>query len=623
MGGVAVQLNLNKEPIEGITLLKFNEVNKHSGDFAGSFSDKNIGFAYRFKKQKHLSSNVSRNEIANTSIIFDGRIDNRTELNSILEKRDSGIDKLSDAKLISLLYKIYGIEFLKLVIGEFIISIWDEKIERLICVRDRMGTKPLYYYHDSKTFICASELAQLFQYGKLRIEPNECMVGEYISLNLNSNKNTFYKNVYRIEPACYLAADSSVHKQERYWDVSADKKIYYKSENEYVEHFSELFCRSLDCRIKGADNIGIYLSGGIDSSSVVCMANEMFQNNNIYEDKNIETYSLIFPGMDCDENSYINGVKENIEINSNLFEPDINDYKWLFDDTYMKYYLPTYPTLRMMSPIMKAGADKNVDLFLSGQGGDEMFMGSSYYIFDLVKNIKIKSLLIEVNDLLKNYGFSYTLSFLKNFVIKPSVPEILKPYYKKFKKYETAPWINFSFAKKFDIDDKLHIRKINKETMSKSDNDRYEKLSDGMRVLNFESFEQFATNNGVDESHPFFDSRIVDFTFSIPESQKISRNEQRIILRRALRNLLPNDVYNRNTKAHFDTIVINSLFQPEILNVLKNLKIVETGWINRDFMKDKLDKLLLPKRNEYLSSRDSNILATIVTIELWYRSVFA
>ena len=195
---------------------------------------------------------------------------------------------------------IGGTECPARIIGDFSFVIWDKRQEQLFCVRDAVGNKPFVYFLDGRKFLWASELHQLLEDPAVSREPNEGMIGEYLAVNITHSEETLYKGILRLPPAHSLLVKAGRVVKHRYWEVDFGKELQYRRDDDYAEHFKEVFSEAVRCCLRSHRPIGAYLSGGLDSSSVVCMAQTIYEQG-LAVDRGFETFSMLYPGLSCDE----------------------------------------------------------------------------------------------------------------------------------------------------------------------------------------------------------------------------------------------------------------------------------------------------------------------------------
>src|SRR2546427_256925 len=236
-------------------------------------------------------------------LVADARIDNRGELCSLLPAPSDA----TDAELILAAYERWGEHCPEHLLGDFAFAMWDGRTQRLFCARDHFGVKPLYYHHrPSRLFAFASEIKGLLALPDVPRRLNETRVADYLVPLLEDKVITFYEEIVRLPPAHRMVVSRDGVLIEQYWALDPEREIRMKSDAEYAEAFREIFTEAVRCRLRSAFPVGSMLSGGLDSSSIACVARELLAEDG---GGKLHTFSAIFPDVpECDEREYIDAV---------------------------------------------------------------------------------------------------------------------------------------------------------------------------------------------------------------------------------------------------------------------------------------------------------------------------
>jgi len=230
-----------------------------------------------------------KDESSGLLITSDARIDNREELAPKLKLQNS--KDVPDSFFILKAYQKWGEKCPEKLLGDFAFAIWDTENEKLFCARDHMGVKPFYYYLSDNAFFFATEIKALLTNLEVKYSLNEIKVAYFLSDINHDREITFYENILRLPAANALEVNFDTFKLEKYWELDPNKRIVLKSESEYSNSFLEIFNNAVKCRLRSAFPLGSLLSGGLDSSSIVCAAREILLKNGGYP---LKTFSLIF-----------------------------------------------------------------------------------------------------------------------------------------------------------------------------------------------------------------------------------------------------------------------------------------------------------------------------------------
>jgi asparagine synthase (glutamine-hydrolysing) len=382
MSGLAGIYNLDGRPVDPALLRRMTERIAHRGpDGVGYWIDGPVGLGHRMLHTTPESLQEKQpllDETGKLCLVFDGRVDNREALKEALTAKGARLRTGTDAEIVLRAYECWGEWCPKRIIGDFAFVMWDKISHQLFCARDPLGLKPFYYYTDGRTFLCGSELRQLFESVAVPRQPNEGMIGEYLACAPTGHEETLFRGILRLPPSHFLCVRPGYQRKERYWEPDPASEIRYRTDAEYAEHFLEIFKETVRCRLRSHRPIGIELSGGVDSSSVVGVVHSLSCEEGL-PGSGYETFSLIFPGLPCDESAYIKEVTEAWRIKSNLLSPDHLRLSWYAEEVARHQDFPQYPNGVMSYSLTALAREKGIRAVLTGDGGDEWLTGSYYH----------------------------------------------------------------------------------------------------------------------------------------------------------------------------------------------------------------------------------------------------
>jgi asparagine synthase (glutamine-hydrolysing) len=459
--------------------------------------------------------------------------------------------------------------------------IWDGSRRRLLCARDFIGAKSLYYHFDGQTFRCASEIHALFEDSSVSQKPNEGMIGEFISGLLTTPDETLYDGVLRVLPAHCIIVDSNGISQHRYWDLDPKKEIRYRTDEEYSDHFYDVFSEAVRCRMRTVGRVGADLSGGLDSSSVVCMAQELIRQGAV-SDNGFVTFSKISPGNVFDESEYIQEVISKWNLTSFFHTPEPADFEAYTERVRRYRDFPGYPIDKNADEIKQLMKDRQCRVVLTGEGGDEWLAGSYGYYLDLLVRLKIYRVITSVY---KNRGWRGMQDLFLEFIragVLPVFPVSLQRFLRIVVNRSRVPlWVDSEFAKRVNLEERLNQKTHQPMGASFAQNELYSYL---VMVWNIHSFELVDRNSAYDQlecRHPLNDRRVFEFGLGLPEDQRRRNGQSKFILRQAMRGLLPEKVRLRLNKTDYSQ---NFVKQFSLLGGEKNfrsLASIEAGWVDQ------------------------------------------
>jgi len=362
------------------TVHRMNESLRHRGpDDEGIFVGSGIGLGHRRLSIIDVAGGHQpiSNEDGTIWVMFNGEIYNYADLRKELLSRGHKFTTRSDTEAIVHLYEDYGEECFARLRGMFAIVIWDSNQRRLLLARDRVGKKPLYYYADRNRIIFGSELKAILAADDVPRPIDPLAVSDYFSLSYIPAPRTIYKSVRKLQPAHYLVASAAGLREAPYWRLSFSN-VQNHTEAEWCELIREQLCEATRVRLMSEVPLGAFLSGGVDSSSIVAMMSQLM-------DRPVTTCSIGFSAQEFDESEFARKVA--LQFKSDHHEDvvevealDVIDkLAWHYDEPFAdSSAVPTYYVSKM--------ARRHVTVALGGDGGDENFAGYRRYIFDRMEN---------------------------------------------------------------------------------------------------------------------------------------------------------------------------------------------------------------------------------------------
>ncbi len=554
-------------------------------------------------------------------LVMDGRVDNRQELSWELINKGFFPRTDTDAELVLQAYQCWGEKCPEKIIGDFALVIWDGRKRQLFCVRDIFGAKPLYYWSNDGTFLFGSELRQILANEIVPQKPNEGMIGEFLIDAITSKQETLYRNIYRLPPAHCLIVTSDDIQQIKYWEPPDSKEIYYRRDEEYTEHFLDIFTRVLRASMRSHRPVGAHLSGGLDSSSVVGLAQSLFRQGKLPEN-NFETFSLVFPGLGCDESEYIQAVVEQWKIKNTSI--DANEIKFTEAQFRSGNYFPSPPNGRVLDPIRKLAQNKGIKVLLTGVGGDEWLAGSTFHIADLLRQGRILELFREI----QSGGDSFSIRDVRRYGINPLLRSMISAPARRLirliRSGATEPTlIEPEFARRIALNERIRNRSEASRFKSFARQDIWDSATGGWQTLRFELENHDDAEFGIETRNPMNDRRIVEFALALPERQRSRQGELKFILREAMRGLIPEKIRTRRTKAEFSHLPPQAYQVLDGERIFNSLAVAKMGWINAA----QASKIYRESAQLYAVDDDGYMNYTwtlwmIFGVELWFRKTF-
>lgn len=298
--GIAVPKKMNRRVDESL-LKRMRDTLTHRGpDDAGIFVSGGIGLGHRRLSIVDLSGGHQPmpNEDGQVQIVFNGEIYNHKDSRPMLETRGHRYRTSSDTETIIHLYEEFGAAAVQHLRGMFAFAIWDANQQRLLLARDRLGIKPLYYtLSEEGELHFASEIKALIESRAVKPELNYNVLADFSANRYTSGDETLFKGVYRLPPGHTLIWQNGQVKIEQFWDVSFAKHATSLSDKQYIEQFDQLFRESVRLRLMADVPLGMFLSGGIDSTAIAGVMSKLVSDQ-------IKTFSVAFAEREANELEY-------------------------------------------------------------------------------------------------------------------------------------------------------------------------------------------------------------------------------------------------------------------------------------------------------------------------------
>ncbi len=317
------------------------------------------------------------NEDGSIWVMLNGEIYNYPELRAELEGCGHAFKTRSDTETVVHLYEEYGTDCFGRLRGMFAIALWDSRRRRLLLARDRVGKKPLFYAADGQHVLFGSELKTVLASGEVSRTLDPQALSDYFSLGYVPAPKTIYRAVRKLRPGCYLVAEGGAVREFPYWDLSF-QEVEERSEGEWCERLRQEIHEATRIRLMSDVPLGAFLSGGVDSSTVVAMMHDIMK-------RPVTTCSIGFEEKEYDEAGYARHVARlfTTEHHEQVVRPRatevVDKLVWHFDEPFAdSSAIPTY--------YVSWVARQHVTVALGGDGGDESCAGYRRYLLDAVEN---------------------------------------------------------------------------------------------------------------------------------------------------------------------------------------------------------------------------------------------
>jgi asparagine synthase (glutamine-hydrolysing) len=487
-------------------------------------------------------------------IVADARLDNRDELTKSLEIETTAGGKPGDAEIICRAYLKWDTECPVRLLGDFSFAIWDAANEKLFCARDRFGVKPFYFYHNAQNaFVFASEIKALLATNLVPLRLNEQRVAQYLRSDLRDQQITFYQDVQRLEPAHCLTVSAGRIQCRRYWSLDSVRELERRSDEDFEAGFRDRFWESVRVRTASGGPVGAMLSGGLDSSSVTCIANRVLHERGLAD---LHTFSAVFDDVpESDERNYIFAVLAREPVSAHFLRGDALSPLMNASGDFYCHDEPFYiPNLFIHQEIFEMARTLGVRVILDGFDGDVVISHGVAFLREMAGQHRWLQFTRELKALAARLQCS-PWNLVRQELLSRVVPTPVKTAIRYARGVRgddpsTSRILNQDFARR------IHGRRIEGmqrfESTAMPTNSReahFAGLTSGAIPLALEAVDRAAAACGVEPRYPFFDSRLVEYCLALPGDQKLRSGWTRSVLRRSLKDILPAQVCWRGTKS--------------------------------------------------------------------------
>jgi asparagine synthase (glutamine-hydrolysing) len=624
MSGIAGIFFRDGRPVESVRLQKMSAAMAHRGPHGdGVWTRGSTGFAHR---QLHTCPEgvQERQPLADRAgelcLVFDGRIDNRDELFSELKISHDAWISISDTVLLLAAYRNWGKDCATKLQGDYAFAVWDAANQSVFCARDAMGIKPLYYYLDEKKFIFASEIQALFASGAIDRSPNLPLLARHLTGDFSDAEQTRYANVLRLPARHSLSVAAGTFAKRKYWDFDPARNMRCKTDTEYAEQFREVFFAAVRARLRSRTPVGARLSGGLDSSSVFCVARREISEHGELTPA-LETFSNVFDGLPCDERQYIEAVIAESGAKPNFFpfQPEQHETPSRFAEMFPDNLY--HPGMAVNVAMCRNMQERGFHVAFEGIGGDELLAPGCQHVTDLVAERKWKAAWREMKAIDAQSGYS-KWDLVYSYALIPFVPGIVKPVLRPLhglmrgKPVESC--VRGDFLNKMGVEKRSSDRTQLLYT-TRAQQKIYDVLYSGWNALiAVEEIESFNARFGIEVRYPLLDRRVAEFVIALPAEQRW-RGQSKFILREAMAGVLPEPVRIRRGKAEFSPLIRKELTganSASIRAAFASSQLAEAGMVDRAKLLNLFDSH--KARPNY---RDAGRLIFLAGMEMWFRQM--
>ena len=623
MCGITGFVYNSERAVERDLLEAMNATITHRGpDEDGFYLRENVGLAMRRLAIIDLAGGQQpiHNRDRSKWIVYNGEIYNFQELRDDLEERGHKFYTHSDTETVIHLYDEFGIGCLDHLRGMFAFAIWDESDKSLFLARDRVGKKPLLYSHQPNgDLIFGSEFTAVLEHPTVDRDVDNEAIDNYLSYLCVPAPMTAYKQIRKLEPGHWLKWKNGEIETRRYWQPNFSKKIKI-SEEEAIEETTRLLRESTKLRLISEVPLGAFLSGGVDSSTIVAL---MAQESSTP----VKTFSIGFEEQDFSELKYARRVAEHVgaEYHEFVVKPDALEILPTLVEHYGEPYadssaIPTYYVSRETR--------KHVTVALNGDGGDESFAG-----YERHAAMRLAETYKKVPNFLRKAFVEAPMGLVPTSEINRSRARDAKRFLRASNLPKTERY--FRWMSTFDRDAKLELYTPEFREAIQCSNpstimDGWFSIANGSGIVDASLLTDLMTylpndllvkvdiasmTNSLEARSPFLDHKVIEFAASLPESLKMRRFKTKSLLKKVAERLVPREVIYRR-KMGFG-VPVGKWFRGEMRVFVSDILLSDTA-LNRGIIRPEALRRYVTEHTS--GERDHQFqLWTLLMLELWFR----
>lgn len=609
----------HRNPVSADLLQDMTDVIQHRGpDDAGVFFDGPIALGMRRLSIIDIEGGKQpvSNEAGDATLVFNGEIYNFRSLQDRLAGRGHKLQTASDTEVIVHLYEEYGDECVNSLRGMFGFALWDSQKKRLLLARDRLGIKPLYYADVNGTLIFGSEIKSILQHPAVSAELDSEALSNFLSLKYVPSPQTMFRGIHALPPGFLLTCDRSGVKLRRYWDLSFSSPTS-ASEAECAEQLEVLLRESVLLHLQSDVPFGAFLSGGLDSSTIVAlMAGYLSQPVNTFsvgfEDRGTEASEAHYAKLVAD---HFGTRHHEVVITAADFLDHAESVIWHLDQ-------PVADLACFANMMLAECASQHVKMVLTGEGGDELFAGYARYTGERFRPltkliprwtgntlVHASSLLprlrrpkLALKALMESEESSRLLHWFPLFTT-PEKARLLSPgMMQEISEITSAERVFASHLG--DVDSTVSLNR-----MLYVDTKLW--LPDDLLARG----DKMSMAASIEARVPLLDHKLVEFAASLPQHLKIRNLTRKYLLKKVASKLLPPAIVHRKKQGF--PIPISGWLRKEAKQFVSDLLSYDTvnrrGLFNADYVQEVLQQHL-----RGTADRGAQLWALIL-VELWHR----
>ncbi len=634
MSGVCGVIHFDGRPVEASVLGRMAEAAAHRGpDGITQRVEGCVGLAHLTlhctpESLRERQPLVSRED--DLVLTADARVDNRDELLQRLRAKGQAVGcESTDADLILAAYRCWGTECAVQIVGDFAFAIWDGGRRRLFAARDPMAMRAFYYRVEPGRVLFASEVKQILAAPGVPARIFEPAVAAHLAGPFGRPEWTFYEGIVQLAPAHALVVDARGQRSWRYWDIDPEYRIEYANEEDYAEHFRELFTEVVRCRLRSVRPVGIMLSGGLDSGSIASTAGRLQQRGES-DCPGIHAYCWAFERLpECDERHISDGIARHYGIPVTEVPADeawpLRDYPAHGPDQ-DEPYIGVYQAL--IERTLAAARAEGMGLVLSGDRGD-LTMGEAIYDYTgLMASGQWRTLLEELR-LQSSWRGAPLRKLVGQYLLRPLRQSLwprdrvtwprerLRRVYRAVRPAAPAwpDWLRTDFAERVDLAGVIRRWESAPAVKGFARRKRYETVFTPMHMRGMVWSERSQARFGLGFADPWSDRRIASFSLAVPQRVLNTTAERKRLARRSMCGVMPEAARMAARKISpypLNRAALTELERDTILELMTNSESGARGYVGEELLRAHFEAICL-------GEQDHPYFWRALTLEMWLR----
>jgi asparagine synthase (glutamine-hydrolysing) len=558
-------------------------------------------------------------------LVFDGRLDNRDELVSTL-----GLDPTAgDAACALAAYERWDDEFAGHLAGDFAAAVFDPRAERLLLARDTIGVRPLYYFHDPRVFVFASEIKAILAHPDVSVTPDEEGIADFLLVGarpLARQDLTCFRGVSSVIPAHIVAVTTHRITRRRYWDFDTQRQLRFASYPEYVEAFADRFRTAVARRLRSKYPVAFSVSGGLDSSSIFCQAETLRRRSGT--GPRFAGISYVSERRRTDEQVYLRDIEAQYGVTFDRFaiEPRTGIVRGVADQV-SAIEAPFVDYMwGVTHELYTRAAATGARTLVSGHWGDQMLFSSAYLV-DLLRRGALSTIRAHTNMYARYFGGEDSVHRWRRLLLetgKYHLPAAIASLLKRvrltlFARPRPKPWFTAQFLAGA-LRDRYRLATFERRFCSAHSRAVYIEARSKYHVQCMEWNAKVGALHGLDVAFPFLDRDLLALLMAIPGDMHAHNGVPRALLREAMRGILPDSIRARVWKSDFSAFV-NQGVRDDVETILATMSAdclgVRFGYLDRSRLAPELARLADTSRDDECT--DSWDLADTYGLEMWLR----